>query len=88
MSTAMATLMAYFSIETARMKCSRLALIAQFHKRLSEDTVRERYFQPFDLESRSTRQCLERICSIGYDRELALVARWSASGDQIEHIAI
>lgn len=49
-------------------------LIVQFHKRLSESTVRERYFQPFDLESRTTHQRLERICSIDYDRELTLVA--------------
>jgi acetyltransferase len=60
-------------------------LIAHFHKRLSEDTVRERYFQPFDLESRTKHERLERICSIDYDRELALVAEMvdPLSGRQI-----
>jgi acetyltransferase len=60
-------------------------LIVQFHKRLSGGTVLERYFKPLDFKTRTRHERLERICSIDYDRELALVAEMMdpLSGRQI-----
>ena len=49
-------------------------LLVRFHDRLSENTVMQRYFKPLNLETRTTHERLGRICSIDYDRQLALVA--------------
>jgi acetyltransferase len=49
-------------------------LLVRFHDRLSENTVMQRYFKPLDLGTRTTHERLGRICSIDYDRQLALVA--------------
>ena len=45
-----------------------------FHKRLSELTVRMRYFETMSLEARTDRARLERICNPQLDREIAIVA--------------
>jgi acetyltransferase len=50
------------------------SLIVDFHDRLSERTVVERYFTSLDLDARTAHERLTRICFIDYDRELALVA--------------
>ena len=50
------------------------SLIADFHDRLSERTVMQRYFTSLDLSARTAHERLTRICFIDYDRELALVA--------------
>lgn len=49
-------------------------LIVDFHDRLSERTVVERYFTALALSARTAHERLTRICFIDYDRELALVA--------------
>ncbi|HEX4006556.1 MAG TPA: bifunctional acetate--CoA ligase family protein/GNAT family N-acetyltransferase [Acidobacteriaceae bacterium] len=49
-------------------------LIVEFHDRLSERTVVERYFTALALSARTAHERLTRICFIDYDRELALVA--------------
>ena len=49
-------------------------LIVQFHDRLSERTVVERYFTSLALSARTAHERLTRICFIDYDRELAFVA--------------
>jgi acetyltransferase len=49
-------------------------LIVDFHDRLSEGTVVQRYFTALELSARTAHERLTRICFIDYDRELALVA--------------
>lgn len=53
------------------------SLIIQFHKELSEDTVRQRYFEFVSLDKRTAHERLVRICYNDYDREIALVAEMS-----------
>jgi acetyltransferase len=48
-------------------------LLVQFHRTLSERTVRLRYFAPLKLDARTTHERLIRVCFNDYDRELALV---------------
>jgi acetyltransferase len=50
------------------------SLVIQFHKELSEDTVRQRYFEFVSLDNRTAHERLLRICFNDYDREIALVA--------------
>ncbi|MEC7839751.1 MAG: bifunctional acetate--CoA ligase family protein/GNAT family N-acetyltransferase [Chlamydiota bacterium] len=49
-------------------------LIIDFHKELSEKSVRQRYFEFLSLDERTTHERLIRICFNDYDQELALVA--------------
>ncbi|MEM1282812.1 MAG: bifunctional acetate--CoA ligase family protein/GNAT family N-acetyltransferase [Chlamydiota bacterium] len=49
-------------------------MIAVFHKELSENTVRQRYFEFLSLDERTTHERLVHICFNDYARELALVA--------------
>lgn len=49
-------------------------LIVAFHKELSENTVRQRFFEFLSLDDRIAHERLIRICFNDYDRELALVA--------------
>jgi acetyltransferase len=48
-------------------------LLVEFHRTLSERTVRLRYFAPLKLDLRTTHERLIRVCFNDYDRELALV---------------
>jgi acetyltransferase len=48
-------------------------LIVAFHQKLSERSVRSRYFQALQLDQRTTHERLIRVCFNDYDRELALV---------------
>lgn len=49
-------------------------LIVEFHHELSENSVRQRYFEFVSLHERIAHERLIRICFNDYDRELALVA--------------
>jgi acetyltransferase len=49
-------------------------LMIKFHERLSDRSVYLRYFQGMPLDQRTKHDRLTRICSIDYDREIALVA--------------
>lgn len=49
-------------------------LIIKFHKELSENTVRQRYFEFMSLHDRVAHNRLIRICFNDYDREWAIVA--------------
>jgi acetyltransferase len=49
-------------------------LIVKFHQALSEDTVRQRYFEFVSLDQRVAHDRLIRICFNDYDREWAIVA--------------
>jgi acetyltransferase len=56
-------------------------LIVAFHGKLSERSVRSRYFQAMQLDQRTTHERLTRVCFNDYDRELALIVEHdSASG--------
>ncbi|GAB5411922.1 MAG: bifunctional acetate--CoA ligase family protein/GNAT family N-acetyltransferase [Chlamydiales bacterium] len=48
--------------------------INNFHRKLSEDTVRSRYFQFLSLEERIAHDRLIHICSSDYEQEIAIVA--------------
>jgi acetyltransferase len=49
-------------------------LIIQFHRELSENSVRQRYFGFMSLDQRVAHERLVRICFNDYDREWAIVA--------------
>ncbi len=49
-------------------------LIIQFHRELSENSVRQRYFEFMTLDRRVAHERLIRICFNDYDREWAIVA--------------
>lgn len=48
-------------------------LIVQFHKDLSQETVRQRYLKVLHYDQLVAHERLLRICFIDYDREIALV---------------
>jgi acetyltransferase len=59
-------------------------LIAELHHKLSERSVRLRYFQPLQLDQRTAHERLVRVCFNDYDRELALIVeRRDPAGAQI-----
>jgi acetyltransferase len=49
-------------------------LMIEFHRTLSEETVRQRYFGAMKLSERMSHTRLRRICFTDYDREIVLVA--------------
>lgn len=54
--------------------------VVAFHKELSENTVRQRFFEFLSLDERIAHERLIRICFNDYDRELALVAEINDAG--------
>lgn len=48
--------------------------MVDFHQRLSERTVYQRYFHFIKLEQRVSHERLARICFVDYDRQIVLVA--------------
>ncbi|MDF3067278.1 MAG: CoA-binding domain protein [Polyangiaceae bacterium] len=60
--------------------------IAEFHKELSERSVRLRYFQPLQLGQRTAHERLIRVCFGDYDRELALVVERKQEGGEAGQI--
>ena len=50
------------------------SLIIDFHGRLSNETVYQRYFTKLGYEQRIAHERLVRVCFTDYDREIALVA--------------
>jgi acetyltransferase len=50
-------------------------LMVQFHKELSQETVRQRFLKAVNYEERVAHNRLLRICFNDYDREIALVAQ-------------
>ncbi len=49
-------------------------LIEAFHKELSENSVRQRYFEFISFDQRVAHERLVRICFNDYDREIAIIA--------------
>ena len=60
----------------------------QFHARLSEQSVYQRYMQALKLSQRVEHSRLTRICFIDYDREMALVAERTDTGGDPEILAV
>lgn len=58
-------------------------LLVEFHKDLSRETVRQRYFKEIGYDERVAHERLLRICFNDYDREIALVAALKESGEII-----
>lgn len=54
--------------------------VVAFHKELSENTVRQRFFEFLSLNDRIAHERLIRTCFNDYDRELALVAEIADAG--------
>ncbi|WP_437554826.1 bifunctional acetate--CoA ligase family protein/GNAT family N-acetyltransferase [Sorangium sp. So ce367] len=54
--------------------------MVEFHKKLSERTVRLRYFYPMQLDLRTAHERLTRVCFADYDREMALVVEKPPAG--------
>lgn len=50
-------------------------LLHQFHRDLSEDTVRQRWFKDLGYEERVAHKSLLRVAFIDYDREIVLIAQ-------------
>lgn len=50
------------------------AAMVQFHKALSDDTIRQRYFEFISLSDRIAHERLIRICFNDFDREIAFIA--------------
>lgn len=63
-------------------------LVVDFHRTLSEDTVRLRYFGQMQLNTRTAHERLTRVCFNDYDRELALVVEERDENDRPKIIAI
>jgi acetyltransferase len=55
-------------------------LIVAFHRELSEDSVRQRYFEFMSLNERVAHERLLRICFADYDREWTTVAEIEIKG--------
>jgi acetyltransferase len=62
--------------------------IAEFHKQLSERSVRLRYFQPLQLGQRTAHERLVRVCFGDYDRELALIVERRLPAGTSEVLAV
>ena len=59
-------------------------LLVQFHRGVSEQSVRLRYFGHLKLDQRTTHERLTRVCFNDYDREMAIVVehRTAKNGDR------
>jgi acetyl coenzyme A synthetase (ADP forming)-like protein len=51
-------------------------LMVEFHRTLSDETVRSRYLGAMGLHRRIEHERLTRLCFIDYEREIALVVDW------------
>ena len=64
-------------------------LIVDFHAKLSERTVQQRFAEPMPFDERVAHDRLVRVCFGDYDREIALVAeRWDPVAQAVEIIAV
>lgn len=54
-----------------------------FHQKLSERSVRWRYFQPLQLDQRTAHERLTRVCFNDYDRELALIVQHTSEAGPV-----
>ncbi len=54
--------------------------VALFHKTLSDETIKGRFFKDMQLDERATHERLARICLCDYYREIALVVEEAKEG--------
>ncbi len=59
----------------------------EFHQKLSERSVYQRYFQPLKITQRTAHERLTRICFIDYNREMALVVERKHERGETEILA-
>jgi acetyltransferase len=64
------------------------AMLVEFHRHLSEGSVRERYLAPLQLDQRTTHERLIRVCFSDYDRDIALVVEHRATAGTAELVAV
>lgn len=63
--------------------------MVNFHERLSERTVYQRYFHHMNLEQRTAHDRLARICFVDYDRQMVLVGeRTNPTNGQREIVGV
>jgi acetyltransferase len=60
-------------------------LMVEFHRRLSESSVRQRYMGPLRFDVRTTHERLVRVCFSDYDRDIALVVEHRPASEPSEH---
>jgi acetyltransferase len=63
-------------------------LMVEFHRRLSESSVRQRYMGPLRFDVRTTHERLVRVCFSDYDRDIALVVEYRPAGGPAEIVAV
>jgi acetyltransferase len=62
--------------------------IIELHRKLSERSVRMRYFQPLQLDQRTAHERLSRVCFNDYDRELALIVEQQCAQPAAQILAV
>lgn len=63
-------------------------MMIEFHRALSDESVRFRYFGFVGLDQRTTHERLTRICFNDYDREIALIAEQACAGRPNEILGV
>jgi acetyltransferase len=63
-------------------------MLIDFHRTLSEGSVRQRYMAPLQLDQRTTHERLIRVCFSDYDRDIALVVEHRPAGGATEIVAV
>ncbi|NOZ72813.1 MAG: GNAT family N-acetyltransferase, partial [Chloroflexi bacterium] len=63
-------------------------LMVEFHRHLSEETVRMRYDQPLDLKERVAHERLAQVCFADFERQFVLVAERPHDDNQGEIVAV
>ena len=63
-------------------------LMVGFHKNLSEETVRMRWFQSIKFESRTSHERLSKVCFTDFDREMAVVAEQKNAAGEKEILGV
>ena len=62
--------------------------MVDFHRRLSDRSVRQRYFQILELDERTAHERLVRVCFTDYDRDLVLVTERRNESGGLEILAV
>ncbi len=63
-------------------------LMVDFHRSLSEETVRMRYDQPFELKQRVAHERLAQVCFADFERQIVLVAEGTCDGGDPAIVAV
>ncbi|NOZ49054.1 MAG: bifunctional acetate--CoA ligase family protein/GNAT family N-acetyltransferase [Chloroflexi bacterium] len=63
-------------------------MMVEFHRRLSEETVRMRYDQPLELQQRVAHERLAQVCFADFERQIVLVAERTSEDQTTEILAV